>query len=153
MLRKAGNAESTDPRDGVDYAKSNNPRGGSWPNGHQFRHELASALTYLAEEDADDLVAWLIMAHHGKVRMTPTPRNDQRMDDMAGVRPEDRIPARAMSLVGRDEACDLDLDLLLPSLAHPGWQGRAVKLLEKHGPYFLAYLEALVRVADWRASR
>ena len=153
MLRTAGNAEPPDPRDGVDYAKSNNPRGGSWRKDHQFRHELASALTYLAEEDADDLVAWLIMAHHGKVRMTPTSRNDQLMDDMAGVRPEDRIPARAMSLVGRDEACDLDLDLLLPSLIHPGWQGRGVKLLAEHGPQFLSYLEALVRVADWRASR
>lgn len=153
MLRTAGNTEPPDPRDGVDYAKSNSPRGGSWRKGHQFRHELASALTYLAEEDADDLVAWLIMAHHGKVRMTPTPRNDQLMDDMAGVRPEDRIPAGAMSLVGRDDTCDLDLDLLLPSIIHPGWQGRGVKLLAEHGPQFLSYLEALVRVADWRAGR
>ena len=71
---------------------------------------------------------------------------------MAGVRPEDRVPARAMSLVGRDDACELAPDLLLPSRTHPGWQGRAVKLLEEHGPQFLAYLEALVRVADWRAS-
>ena len=153
MLRKAGNVESKHPRDGVDYAKSNSRRGSSWRDRHQFRHEVASALAYLAEENADDLVAWLIMAHHGKVRMTPTPWNDQRLDDVAGVRPGDRIPARAMSLVAREEAFELDPDLLVPSVIHPGWQGRAVKLLAGHGPQFLAYLEALVRVADWRASR
>jgi len=152
MLRKAGNVESRHPRDGVDYAKSNSRRRGSWRDRHQFRHEVASALAYLAEEDADALVAWLVMAHHGKVRMTPTPWNDQRMDDVAGVRPGDRIPARAMSLVAREEASELAPDLLLPSITHPGWQGRAVKLLAEHGPQFLAYLEALVRVADWRAS-
>ena len=152
MLRKAGHVEPPAPRDDVDYAKSNG-RGSPWRAGHRFRHEVASALAYLAEEDADDLVAWLIMAHHGKARMTPTPWNDERLDDMAGVRPDDRIAARAMSLVGRDDPCELDPDLLLPSLTHPGWQGRAIQLLTENGPQFLAYLEALVRVADWRGSR
>ena len=112
MLRKAGHVEPPAPRDDVDYAKSNG-RGSPWRAGHRFRHEVASALAYLAEEDADDLVAWLIMAHHGKARMTPTPWNDERLDDMAGVRPDDRIAARAMSLVGRDDPCELDPDLLL----------------------------------------
>ena len=152
MLRKAGCVEPPDPRAEVYYAKSNRS-GGRTGHGPGFRHEVASALAYLAEEDADDLVAWLVMAHHGKVRMTPTPWNDERLDDVAGVRPGDYLPGNAMSFVAREEALDLDPDLLIPSLAHPGWQGRAVKLLEEHGPQFLAYLEALVRVADWRASR
>ena len=147
MLRNAGSPEPPHPRDGVYYAKSNRYGGPACG----FRHEVASALAYL-EKDADDLVAWLIMAHHGKVRMTPTPWDDKRMDDMAGVRFGDRIPAMAMSLVTRVGACTIDPDLLLPARSHPGWQGRAVKLLENHGPQFLAYLEALVRVADWRAS-
>ena len=152
MLRDAGHDEPPDPRDGVYYAKSNDHR--RLPHSvHRFRHEVASALTYLVEKDADDLVAWLIMAHHGKVRMTPTPWNDHRLDDMAGVRPGDRIPAIAMSFVAREKACEIDPDLLLPSVTHAGWQGRAVTLLEEHGPQFLAYLETLVRVADWRASR
>ena len=151
MLRGAGHVEPPDPRDDVDYAKSNG-RGSPWRAGHRFRHEVASALAYLAAENADDLVAWLIMAHHGKARMTPTPWNDERLDDVAGVRPADRIPAKAMSLVGRDDACELDPGLLLPSRVRPGWQGRAVKLLDEHGPQFLAYLEALLRIADWRAS-
>ena len=152
MLRKAGNVESKHPRDGVYYAKSNDHRRPR-RNTQRFRHEVASALAYLAQKDADDLVAWLVMAHHGKVRMTPTPWNDDRLDDVAGVQPHDRIPARAMSFVAHEEACELDPDLLLPAVTHPSWQGRALKLLEEHGPQFLAYLEALVRVADWRASR
>ena len=85
--------------------------------------------------------------------MTPAPRQEERLDDIAGVRPGDRIPARAMSFVAREAACELYPDLLLPSVTRPGWQGRAVKLLEGHGHQFLAYLEALVRVADWRAGR
>ena len=149
MLREAGYDEPPHPRDGVYYAKSNRYGGPSC----KFRHEVASALAYLAEEDSDDLVAWLVMAHHGKVRMTPTPWEDDQLDDVAGVRSGDRIPARAMSLVGREEACSLDPDVLLPSRSHLGWQGRTVKLLEEHGPQFLAYLEALVCVADWRAGR
>ena len=151
MLRNAGHFEPPDPRDDVDYAKSNG-RGSPWRPGHRFRHEVASALAYLAEQDAEALVAWLVMAHHGKVRMSPTPWNDDRMDDVAGVRPNDRIPARGMRLVAGAETRALDPELLLPAVIHPGWHGRAVKLLDEYGPQFLAYLEALVCVADWRAS-
>ena len=32
------------------------------------------------------------------------------------------------------------------------WSERTRGLLAKHGPFRLAWLEALVRVADWRAS-
>jgi len=32
------------------------------------------------------------------------------------------------------------------------WTQTVMTLLEKHGPFRLAYLETLVRVADWRAS-
>ena len=38
-----------------------------------FRHELASMLAWLAQHDSEpdaDLIAYLIVAHHGKVRMT-----------------------------------------------------------------------------------
>lgn len=148
MLREAGSPEPPHPRDAICYAKSNGS-GGSCG----FRHEVASTLAYLTERDADDLVAWLVMAHHGKVRMTPTPWNDNQMDDVAGVRGGDRVSDVVMSFVGGEGTCALDPGLLLPARSHPGWQGRAVRLLGQHGPQFLAYLEALVRVADWRASR
>jgi len=32
------------------------------------------------------------------------------------------------------------------------WSARTQALLAEHGPFRLAYLEALVRMADWRAS-
>ena len=56
-----------------------------------FRHELASALAFLAHEswsrDAD-LVAYLIAAHHGKVRLNlrALPREAAPRDDRAGAR-------------------------------------------------------------------
>jgi CRISPR-associated endonuclease/helicase Cas3 len=33
------------------------------------------------------------------------------------------------------------------------WADRMLRLLEEHGPFRLAYLETLMRVADWRASQ
>lgn len=35
----------------------------------------------------------------------------------------------------------------------PSWTERTLKLLKQHGPFQLAWLETLVRLADWRASR
>jgi hypothetical protein len=32
------------------------------------------------------------------------------------------------------------------------WTERSVELLEEYGPFRLAYLEALIRVSDWKAS-
>jgi CRISPR-associated endonuclease/helicase Cas3 len=34
----------------------------------------------------------------------------------------------------------------------PSWAERTQRLLAAHGPFRLAWLEALVRIADWRAS-
>jgi CRISPR-associated endonuclease/helicase Cas3 len=34
----------------------------------------------------------------------------------------------------------------------PSWTERTLKLLDHHGPFRLAWLETLVRLADWRAS-
>jgi CRISPR-associated endonuclease/helicase Cas3 len=35
----------------------------------------------------------------------------------------------------------------------PTWASRVAGLLAEFGPFRLAYLEALVRAADWQASR
>jgi CRISPR-associated endonuclease/helicase Cas3 len=148
MLLKAGFAEGGAPLAGVLYAKSN--RRGGPPSG--FRHEVASALAYLAQPDADELVAYLVMAHHGKVRLLPAPWDDDDSGEVNGVRPNDRVPGSVLPDMESDKPADLDPTRFLSSPLHPGWQGRVAHLLRRLGPFGLAYLESLVRVADWRAS-
>ena len=132
-----------------------------------FRHELASALAFLAHEDWSreaDLVAYLIAAHHGKVRMNlrALPRESPPTDG-------ERVAARfARGVWERDEVPPLDLDggehweggpLLLSIMelgrdesTHESWTERTRDLLIRFGPFRLAWMEMLLRVADWRAS-
>jgi len=148
MLRSAGVADNGHPQEGVLYAKSN--RSGGKAAG--FRHEVASALAYLAQEpDPDNLVAYLIMCHHGKVRLLPEPWDEFRMDDANGVRPGDVIAEDGMAGLAAG-AVNCDPARLLASANWPSWQGRVARLLKEHGPFELAYLECLLRAADWRAS-
>lgn len=132
-----------------------------------FRHELASALALLAKEiwsrDAD-LTAYLVAAHHGKVRMNlrALPREQPPSDT-------DRADARfARGIWEGDELKPVDLGgrerwpggRLTLSLMELGWDDRTGEswtertrdLLTRHGPFYLAWMETLVRVADWRAS-
>jgi CRISPR-associated endonuclease/helicase Cas3 len=147
MLLGAGVAEDGHPKPGALYAKSN--RRGGPPSG--FRHEMASLLAFLQSKHADDdLAAFLILAHHGKVRLLPEAWDDDDPSDLCGVRDGDAIAAAALR--GASEPMALYLKILLPSREHRGWQGRVRRLLDQHGPFLLAYLEGLVRVADWRAS-
>lgn len=150
MLRSAGAPEGDHPADGELYAKSNR-RGGK---GAGFRHEVASALAYLeVEAEPDDLVAYLIMSHHGKVRLLPEPWGEERMNDANGVRPGDRVSAEGLrGLVAAVEPVRCDPARLLAAKSWPSWQRRVVRLLGEHGHFELAFLEALLRVADWRAS-
>jgi CRISPR-associated endonuclease/helicase Cas3 len=147
MLWNAGHEENGEPRPNVLYAKSNGSGGRSG-----FRHEVASALAYLSRPDADNLVAYLVISHHGKVRLLPTPWDDDDPVDANGVYLVDRIPCLAIPNATNVEPIRLDPTCFLPSRRHPGWQGRVGLLLDRLGPFRLAFLEALVRVADWRAS-
>ena len=126
-----------------------------------FRHELASALAYLAAQDWRDeasLAAYLIAAHHGKVRMRVRalprergPRDSRRF--ARGVWDGDPLPSIALA-DGELPACVLDLGVAnVGDGAHgASWTTRAQRLLRELGPFRLAWLEALVRIADWRAS-
>lgn len=145
MLRSAGVPEYGHPKDGVLYAKSN--RQGGKPAG--FRHELASLLACLEAGAADPLAAYLVVSHHGKVRLLPEPWDENDLRDLCGVRPGDQIPSGALP---SGAMVILDPRRLLPSPSEPGWQGRVGKLLQQHGPFLLAYLEGLLRVGDWRAE-
>ena len=100
------------------------------------------------------LVAFLILAHHGKVRVMPSPWDDEHSNDWNGVKPGDRIAEVVLPGDWRlwSDPAALDLGLFFPAPDRPGWQGRVASLLDFYGPFYLAYVEALVRVADWRAS-
>ena len=132
-----------------------------------FRHELASALAFLGHEgwsrDAD-LIAYLIAAHHGKVRM------NLRALPLELAPDGDRAGARfARGIWGDDELPQFDLDdnerwpggplhLSIMELGwnettHESWTERTRELLARIGPFRLAWMETLLRVADWRASK
>jgi CRISPR-associated endonuclease/helicase Cas3 len=126
-----------------------------------FRHELASALAFLSarewHRDAD-LTAYLVAAHHGKVRLRiralpgePTPPDDRMF--ARGVWHGDALPA--VSVPGLEvPKTTLDLDIMRMGEGDHGasWAARTHALLQQHGPFRLAWLEALLRIADWRAS-
>ncbi len=127
-----------------------------------YRHELASALGYLAAKDWSpdaSLAAYLIAAHHGKVRTriaalpTEKPAPEGRLF-ARGVWNGDLLPTTQLAEITTPELT-LDLDIMqLGEGAHgPSWTARTQMLLEHYGPFRLAWLEALVRIADWRASR
>ena len=131
-----------------------------------FRHELASALAFLAykgwSRDAD-LVAYLIAAHHGKVRLNlrPLPREAAPKNDRAGSRfargvwEGDEIPAFDLEGGEHWEGGGLRLSIMelgWDDVSHESWTERTRELLARLGPFRLAWLETLLRVADWRAS-
>lgn len=132
-----------------------------------FRHELASALAFLAHEgwsrDAD-LTAYLIAAHHGKVRLNlrALPRESgPKEPEQAGKRfargiwDGDELPA--LELEGNERWNGGQLDLSVMELGwnaetHESWTERTRDLLARFGPFRLAWMETLLRIADWRAS-
>ena len=131
-----------------------------------FRHELASALAFLAHEhwsrDAD-LIAYLIAAHHGKVRMNlrALPREAAPKDGRAaagfarGVWEGDVLPAFTFEGGEHWEGGSLLLSIMelgWDDVSRESWTERTRELLARLGPFRLAWLETLLRAADWRAS-
>ncbi|MDR1999721.1 MAG: CRISPR-associated helicase Cas3' [Frankiaceae bacterium] len=125
-----------------------------------FRHELASLLLLdgplhglLTEAHDPDLVRYLVLAHHGKLR----------------VQLRDPKPANADMFLGfrKDAQSDIPSVLEQPSTilqtpfnwltmqqsdGAPLWPDVVAGLIERHNVFRLAYLEMLVRIADWRSS-
>ncbi|MGQ0619681.1 MAG: type I-G CRISPR-associated helicase/endonuclease Cas3g [Panacagrimonas sp.] len=128
-----------------------------------FRHELASAVAWLDQHDGEDdadLIAYLIAAHHGKVRMSlrawpgeteaPAGRLFARGIWEGDVLPQLRFDDGASV---PETTLHLDLMQLGEGRQGPSWTTRTQRLLAEFGPFRLAWMEALVRVADWRATR
>lgn len=128
---------------------------------HYFRHELASGILALVHGQ-NDLVAYLAAAHHGKVRLSirSLPKEKRPPDPSTrfarGIWDGDQVP-RA-DLGGGVNFGPATIDLSLMELGEgplgPSWLARMLALRDNPdlGPFRLAFLEALVRVADWRAS-
>lgn len=148
-------------------AKSGNSgvRSPDWPQWRkQYRHELASALAWLAHHDGTDqadLIAYVIAAHHGKVRLSirslpdEQPPADRATELMArGIVHGDQLPAVSLEGVTMPTTT-LNLNLMRmgnDENGRPSWLARTIALRDEFGPFGLAFLETLLRSADMRAS-
>lgn len=115
--------------------------------------------------DDFDLLAYLVCAHHGKVRMAwnASPADQQAADDVLrirGIRDGEEVASLALATAAGDYV-DLPASTLnlapaavgLNPFTGRGWTERVLDLLEQHGPFSLAWMETLLRAADQRASR
>jgi CRISPR-associated endonuclease/helicase Cas3 len=147
------------------WAKSGGTARLRFNGGVAFRHELASLLMLdgplnglLAGVPEPDLVRYLVLAHHGKLRIQVRDPGDVAVlasgeaseRKLLGLEQDSThdIPA----ILGQPAtALTVDLDQFSLGGEH-SWTRTALGLREKYGPFVLAYLEAVVRIADWRAS-
>lgn len=158
LCRLARPDEQEHVQDNRPWAKS--PKTGSrlhFEGRTGFRHEFASLLllldsaAHLLDGIAEpDLVRYLVVAHHGKVRLQVRDPAATEEDGVLGVQNGDQFGVPA--LLGNDVP-ESTVDLSMFSLGGMcSWTRTALELRDRFGPFRLAYLESLVRVADWRAS-
>lgn len=125
-----------------------------------FRHELASLLAYLAQPNPDPLAAYLIAAHHGRVRLggrtvpVEKPPRDPGRAYMLGCWQNDVLPSVDLGSGNTAPETTLDLGPMeLGSDGAPTYTDMALTSLAELGPFRLALLETILRTADARRSR
>lgn len=154
-------AEKTIAAEGGPWAKS--ILGASPYQRPYFRHELASALALLGDASAlldgvveRDVAVYLIAAHHGRVRLGIRSLPKEKGESALGIQDGDTLPGIELA---RGMLPPVRLDLSPRALGdtpdgQPSWSHMALQLRDRAdlGPFRLAFLEALVRLSDWRAS-
>ncbi len=159
------------------YAPNHNALLGPWAEVFQTLqqplrdNELAPPTTPLIERlleckaEEFDLVAYLVASHHGKVRvgLHAAPKDQEYRDrdgrglPIRGIREGDRLPS--VNLVrGEPPIPEVCLTLSPAALGLSfrtgiSWRERCLGLLQQYGPASLAFLEAILKAADVRASR
>jgi len=141
--------------------------------GRYFRHELASAIAFLEHHArgkalmADEvretsLIAYIIAAHHGKVRVSirSLPREPRQPGGRLyarGVWDGDPLPKLTLGGLLALGPTRLGMDWMTMgsdyASGHGSWVERMLGLLDAYGPFRLAWMESMLRVADWRGSR
>lgn len=165
LCRLAPEGRQDEINAGRPWAKSGGEGQLVFGGGVKFRHELASLLLLdgplsgLLDQAPDrDLARYLVLAHHGKLRVQV-----RDPGDLAVLEPGE---ASAAKILGLAHGAHADIPAMLGQPATPltvdldqfqlggerSWTRTVLALRDRYGPFVLAYLEAIVRVADWRAS-
>ena len=131
-------------------------------------HEVASALSFRQSEQVSIaarplsslLTEYVIMSHHGHVRkvlrdeIPRFPKDAKDNDTVRGVEKGSEVPAVVIG--GKSLGCaSLSTDcrrMGRDANGHESYTRGVLRLLDHYGPFRLAFLEALFRAADIRAS-
>jgi CRISPR-associated endonuclease/helicase Cas3 len=150
---------------GRPWAKSGINKRLLFEGGVTFRHELASVLIIdgplhglLADVPDTDLARYLVLAHHGKLRVQVRDPGDPAALSAVGTSPRTLLGLEEGAISGIPPLLGQPATRLTVSMDQfqPGgersWTRTALGLRDRYGPFVLAYLETIVRMADWRAS-